>query len=89
MQKRFTTQPPPFVHSAAFDHPILHGLDEAEAVIDWSELERLMSSIYGSKTGRLSERYMVRVSVIDPPQATRTRTPALVNVVAASSSSSA
>jgi transposase, IS5 family len=54
MQKTFTTQPPLFVHSADFDHPILHGLDEAEAVIDWSELERLMSSIYGSKTGRPS-----------------------------------
>jgi IS5 family transposase len=29
-------------------------LDGAEAVIDWSELERLMPSIYGSKTGRPS-----------------------------------
>jgi IS5 family transposase len=54
MQKKFTTQPPLFVHSSDFDHPILHGLDDAEAVIDWSELERLMLSIYGSKTGRPS-----------------------------------
>ena len=42
------------MHSVDFDHPILHGLDGAEAVIDWSELERLMLSIYGSSTGRPS-----------------------------------
>lgn len=54
MQKKFTTQPPLFVHAADFDHPILHGLDDAEAVIDWSELERLMSPVYGAKTGRPS-----------------------------------
>jgi len=51
MQKEFTTQPPIFVSAADLDHRILHGLDAAEAVIDWSELERLMASIYGSKTG--------------------------------------
>ena len=44
MQKKFTTQPPLFIHSADFDHPILHGLDEAEAVIDWSVLERLIKT---------------------------------------------
>jgi hypothetical protein len=54
MQKKFRIQARLFVHSAYFDHPILHGLDGAEAVIDWSELEWLMSSIYGSKTGRPS-----------------------------------
>jgi transposase, IS5 family len=54
MQKKFTTQPPLFVSAADLDHPILHGLDAAEAVIDWSELERLMVSIYGAKTGRPS-----------------------------------
>jgi IS5 family transposase len=54
MQKKFTTQPPLFVHFTDIDHPILHGLDDAEAVIDWFELERLMSGIYGAKTGRPS-----------------------------------
>ena len=54
MQKSFTTQPPFFVHAGDLDHPILHGLDDAEAVLDWCELERLMSSIYASKTGRPS-----------------------------------
>ena len=54
MQKEFTTQPPLFVSAADLDHRILHGLDAAEAVIDWSELERLMASIYGAKTGRPS-----------------------------------
>ena len=44
MQKKFTTQPTLFIHSADFDHPILHGLDEAEAVIDWSVLERLIKT---------------------------------------------
>ena len=43
MQKKFTTLPPLFIHSADFDHPILHGLDEAKAVIDWSELKPLSS----------------------------------------------
>lgn len=54
MQKKFTTQPPLFVHSGDLDHPILHGLDDAEAVIEWFELERLMLRIYGSRTGRPS-----------------------------------
>jgi IS5 family transposase len=54
MQKEFTTQPPLFVSTANLDHPILHGLDASEAMIDWSDLERLMASIYGAKTGRPS-----------------------------------
>ena len=54
MQKPFTTQPELFVSSSDFEHPILHSLDETEALLNWSEVERLLSSIYSSKTGRPS-----------------------------------
>jgi IS5 family transposase len=54
MRKTFETQPELFVASAELDHPSLHGLDGAEAVLDWGQLEKLMDGIYGSKTGRPS-----------------------------------
>ena len=34
MPKKFTTQPPLFVHAADLDYPILLGLDDAEAVLN-------------------------------------------------------
>lgn len=54
MRKTFQTQPELFVTSTELDHPALHGLDGAEAVLDWSRLEALMEGIYGAKTGRPS-----------------------------------
>ena len=54
MRKSFETQPALFVSSTIFDHPSLHGLDDTEAVLDWTELEALMDEIYASKTGRPS-----------------------------------
>ena len=54
MQKPFATQPELFVTSADLEHPSLQGLDGAEAVLDWPQLERIMASIYTSKTGRPS-----------------------------------
>jgi IS5 family transposase len=54
MQKSFSTQTQLFISEADLDHPILHGLDDAEALLDWSKIERLLSSIYSSKTGRPS-----------------------------------
>lgn len=54
MQKSFQTQPSLFVSSAEMSHPILCSLDDTEALLDWSELESLMSSIYGSSTGHPS-----------------------------------
>ena len=54
MQNPFTTQPELFVTCADLDHPSLHGLDGAEAVLDWQELEQIMADIYASKTGRPS-----------------------------------
>jgi hypothetical protein len=32
----------------------LHGLDDTEAVLDWTRLEALMDDIYASPTGRPS-----------------------------------
>ena len=32
----------------------VHALDDTEAVLDWSKLEPILSSIYASKTGRPS-----------------------------------
>lgn len=54
MQKPFTTQSELFVSASDIDHPILRSLDDTEALLEWSEIERLLSSIYSSKTGRPS-----------------------------------
>lgn len=54
MQKPFTTQTELFVSASDIDHPILRSLDDTEALLDWSQIERLLSSIYSSKTGRPS-----------------------------------
>ncbi|PCH59336.1 MAG: hypothetical protein COC05_07195 [Gammaproteobacteria bacterium] len=54
MQKPFTTQPKLFVSASDIDHPILRSLDDTEALLEWSDSETLLSSIYSSKTGRPS-----------------------------------
>ena len=54
MQKSFTTQPELFVSSADLDHPVLHALDDSESLLDWTQIEGLLSSIYASRTGRPS-----------------------------------
>ncbi len=54
MRKSFTTQPALLVSATALDHPSLHGLDDTEAVLNWTELEALMNEIYASETGRPS-----------------------------------
>lgn len=54
MQKSFMTQPELFISTAALEHPILHALDDTEALLDWSNIEKLLSSIYDAKTGRPS-----------------------------------
>ena len=54
MQKPFTSQPELFVSTNDLDHPDLHALDDTEAVLDWSKIEPILSSIYASKTGRPS-----------------------------------
>ena len=54
MQKRFTTQSELFVSASDIDHPILRSLDDTEALLNWSPIENLLSSIYSSKTGRPS-----------------------------------
>jgi len=54
MQKPFSTQPELFISTADLEHPILHSLDDTEALLEWSEIEKLLSSIYSSSTGRPS-----------------------------------
>jgi IS5 family transposase len=54
MQKPFTTQRDLLVSRSDLDHPILHSLDDTEALLDWSEIEILLSSIYAGSTGRPS-----------------------------------
>jgi len=54
MQKPFISQPKLFVSTSDLDHPTLRALDDTEAVLDWSKIEPILSSIYGSKTGRPS-----------------------------------
>jgi len=54
MNKSFQTQPALFVASAELNHPSLHGLDGAEAVLDWERIQTLMEGIYASKAGRPS-----------------------------------
>jgi hypothetical protein len=51
MQKPFITQPELFVSTNDLDHLALHALDDTEAVLDWSKIEPILSSIHASKTG--------------------------------------
>jgi IS5 family transposase len=54
MQKSFSTQAELFISSSELEHPILHSLDDTEALLDWAKIETQLSSIYSSKTGRPS-----------------------------------
>jgi len=54
MQKPFISQSELFVNASNIDHPILRSLDDTEALLEWSKIEDLLSSIYASKTGRPS-----------------------------------
>ena len=54
MQKSFTTQAELFLSATDLDHPILHSLDDTEALLDWAQIEHLLSPIYDSRTGRPS-----------------------------------
>lgn len=54
MQNSFTTQTELFISASTLDHPILHSLDDTEALLEWSQIEHLLSSVYSSKTGRPS-----------------------------------
>jgi len=54
MQKPFATQRDLLVSRSDLDHPILHSLDDTEALLDWNEIETLLSSIYACTTGRPS-----------------------------------
>jgi len=54
MQKPFSTQPDLLVSTADLEHAILHSLDDTESLLEWSEIEKLLSSIYSSSTGRPS-----------------------------------
>lgn len=54
MQQRFTTQGCLLVGSQTYNHGALKGLDGAEAVLDWTALEGMMSGIYSSHQGRPS-----------------------------------
>ena len=51
MRKPFETQPALFVSAAELDHPALYALDDAESLLDWSEIKRLLSPIYAARSG--------------------------------------
>jgi len=51
MQKSFNTQTELFISASTLDHPILRSLDDTEALLDWDQIEQLLSSIYSSNTG--------------------------------------
>jgi IS5 family transposase len=54
MQKSFSTQPELFVTASDLDSCILNSLDHTEALLDWSKIEGLLTSIYSADTGRPS-----------------------------------
>ncbi len=54
MQKSFSTQPELFVTASDLDNQILSSLDDTEALLDWSKIESLLTSIYSANTGRPS-----------------------------------
>jgi len=58
MQNPFVSQPVLFVTMRDLEHPALHALDDTEAVLDWSKMEPILSSIYASKTGRPSYSFL-------------------------------
>ena len=62
MQKPFTTQPALFVSITDLEHPILHALDDTEALLDGAEIERVPASIYAAKTSRPSYPFTHTVS---------------------------
>ena len=51
MQKRSAIQPELFVTTRELDHRALHALDATEAVLDWSKIEPILSSVYASQVG--------------------------------------
>jgi IS5 family transposase len=51
MQKSFNTQTELFISASTLDHPILCSLDDTEALLDWDQIEQLLSPIYSSSTG--------------------------------------
>ena len=54
MQTPFVIQAELFVYSSDLEHPALHAFDDTEAVLDWSKIEPILSSIYASQTDRPS-----------------------------------
>ena len=60
MQKPFITQPELFVSTNDLDHPALHALDDTEAVLDWSKIEPILSSIYASQTGFMRPKQAIQ-----------------------------
>ncbi|MBL4743531.1 MAG: transposase [Cycloclasticus sp.] len=54
MQKTFATQAELLISASIINHPTLCSLDDTEALLEWSKIESLLSSIYASKTGRPS-----------------------------------
>jgi len=60
MRKPFETQPALFVSSTMLDHPSLHGLDDTEAVLDWTKLASLMDELPAADTAaQSSAEYLV------------------------------
>ena len=54
LSKTFNTQPESFLLASDLDHSILHSLDDTEALLDWSKIESILSSVYNASTGRPS-----------------------------------
>ncbi len=50
-KKTCSTQTNLFVSTADLEHPILHSIDDTEALLEWSELEASPSLIYDFSTG--------------------------------------
>ena len=51
MKKPFVFQAELFVTTRKPDHRALHALDATEAVLDWSKIEPILSSVYASQVG--------------------------------------
>ena len=54
MQKPFAVQEALFISGDILEHPALQELNATESVLNWTALERLMSSIYDADRGRPS-----------------------------------
>ena len=68
MQKTFNTQPNLLLSPSDLEHPILHSLDDTEALFDRSKIEALLSSIYAAYSSKQTRDKLEKLGIDDQVQ---------------------